>query len=51
MRALGILIAAAFIIANAVYYYAFASVWCFFAAIICLGLIFTLRKPNTNRSS
>lgn len=46
MKILGTLIAIAFIIASSLYFYAFVSVWCFFSAVIALGLIFILKKAD-----
>lgn len=50
MKILGVLFATSFIVANSLYYYAFASVWCFFASIVSIGLLFTLKKSDRSLS-
>jgi hypothetical protein len=46
----GLLVAAVFLVSALVFWYAFTSVWCFFAAILSLALLgffHQLSKPNT----
>jgi hypothetical protein len=46
LRAFGAAILAAFLVSHLFYGYAFASVWCFFSALLSASLYWILRDPE-----
>ena len=48
-RNFGILLGVAAVITRLVYAHAFASVWCFFAAVLAVYLCIALRRPATEQ--
>ena len=46
LRVFGMMVLIAFLISHLVYAYAFASVWCFFSAVLSLSLYWILRDPQ-----
>ena len=50
MWILGLLIGVAFGVADYLYFYAFTSVWCFFAAVIVIGFFFLLKREDNGQA-